>query len=1096
MSRLMVSLLGAPRVELDGLPMVLDTRKAVALLAYLAVVGRRQRRETLVTLLWPESDQAHARNTLRYTLSVLKKALGAERMDIGRESLGLKRDSNLWVDVDRFHSQLAAYRAHAHRESDICPDCLSGLSEAVALYQGDFLAGFTLRDSPAFDEWQFMTSEQLRSELATALEVLVRYHTAHAAWDLAIDYARRLVALDPLHEPAQRRLIQVYAWAGRRAAALRQYRECVRVLEQDLGTPPSEETNQLYEAIKASWMLPQPVQGEEQAATSTQPTSQVLTRQSPGSVKQVSRVLLHNLPDTPTPFVGREQELILIAERLASPACRLLTVTGPGGSGKTRLALEAARANLDVFPSGTYVVSLASISEPGFIVPAIANALDFTFYASADLKAQLLDYLREKQMLLLLDNFEHLLEGADTLLEILTSATRVKLLVTSRERLNVREEWLFPVQGLPFPIHDQAADQAESFSAVQLFLQCAERMWPGFAPTGEEKRHIAHICRLVEGMPLGIELAAAWVRMLTCAEIAQEIAKNLDVLSGSSRNVPSRHRSLRAAFDHSWRLLSVEEQRILRRLSVFRGGFEREAASAVVELNVADTRERLVNSESFDYAQDRFAVLNVLAALIDKSLLRRADGRYEIHELARQYAGEKLQEAGEADQAHDQHLTYFMNLAETAEQEIKGPRQKLWLDRLEREHSNIRAALAWVLETREPDPAGTSRKPQVSSVLDIGLRLAGALWWFWNLHGYVREGREWIERLLAIEAEATTAGPHRRAKALCGVGGLAWLQGDLGAAKLWLQESLALGRALGDRGNSAYVLAMLGMVALDQGEHALARSLEQESVALLREEADRWGLARSLTYLGFATSLSHDQAAACSLFEESLAISRELGDKWGIAHALDGLRWVMREQGDAERELALTTESMALYQELDERNGMAYALNGLGDLALQQGDAERAAEHYHEAMALFRTLGNRRGIAVMFLNLGEAESGRGAIAQASEYYSQSLRLFRDMGNTTWIGRCLTAMAGIDQATGHLERAAHLLGAAAMVRDSYNTGLTSGDQADYERVESLLRAGLDAAAYVGAWTQGQQMGLEQAILFALDDRAANEPLTSS
>jgi len=344
MSRLTVYFLGTPRIERDGVPVALDSRKAVALLAYLAITGEHQSREALMTLLWPESDQVHAHNTLRYTLSVLKKAIGGAWLDAGREAIGLRRGTNLWLDVDHFHNQLANCRMHGHRETDVCPACLPALTEAVALYRGDFLVGFTLRDSPAFDEWQFFQSEQLRGELASMLERLVRYHTTQGTWELAIDYARRWVALDPLHEPAQRQLMQVYAWAGRRAAALRQYRECARVVEQELGAPPSEETTQLYVAIKERRLA------QLEVGLAPPPAS------PPDSAEPVSRhaYLLEPAGERSESeqgaFIARERELAQLRaflDRALAGRGQVIFVMGEAGSGKTALIQEFARRALD-----------------------------------------------------------------------------------------------------------------------------------------------------------------------------------------------------------------------------------------------------------------------------------------------------------------------------------------------------------------------------------------------------------------------------------------------------------------------------------------------------------------------------------------------------------------------------------------------------------------------------------------------------------------------------------------------------------------------------------------------------------------------------
>ncbi|UCC86777.1 MAG: helix-turn-helix domain-containing protein, partial [Anaerolineales bacterium] len=430
-----------------------------------------------------------------------------------------------------------------------------------------------------------------------------------------------------------------------------------------------------------------------------------------------------NLPIPPTPLIGRQPELTALARMLCEPQCRLLTLTGTGGIGKTRLALELAFTRRDLFPDGVYFVSLASFTSPEFIAPTIGEALGLRFSGVLDPKAQILDYLREKSLLLVLDNLEHLLEGGGLLAQMLQQAPHVKLLVTSRERLNLQGEWLFDIQGLPVPAPDQI-DRAEEYSAVALFLQSAWRAQVGFELKDEERPWVARICQLVEGAPLAIELAAAWVRVLTCREIAQEIERNLDFLAASARDLPERHRSMRAAFDHSWRLLSDEERRALSQLSVFRGGFTREAAEKVAG-----------------------APLPLLSSLVSKSLAQPvAEGWFDLHELVRQYAEAHLDTVseghtmvpGHADgfAARQAHAAYYLALVEQAAPQLFGPEQVAWLQRLEHEYDNIRAALAWLLKA---DGRDTTWR------VEAALRLTGPLARFWHGHHF-NEGRRWLEQ--------------------------------------------------------------------------------------------------------------------------------------------------------------------------------------------------------------------------------------------------------------------------------------------------------------------------------------------------------------
>ena len=442
MSRLALYLLGPPRLERDGEPLQFDTRKIIALVAYLAVAGpglggQPHTRESLITLLWPELEPSRARAVLRRNLSLLRKALDGEWLVVDREIVDLDPETDVWIDVAQFRSLLQVCKGHDHPEADVCSDCLAALTEAVELYQGDFLAGFTLRDSVNFDEFQFFQTEELRRELASALERLVRGRSAQGAYEAAISYARRWLALDPLHEPAHRCLMELYAQAGQRSAALRQYEECVRILEEELGLLPAEETTSLYERIRTGI-----VEGERPLTTAVRPR--------------------HNLPTQVTPFIGREDELAAIKARLKDPDCRLLTLVGPGGSGKTRLALEAAAAQLDNFEHGVFFISLAPLQSVDGIVPTVAQAVGFSLYGGSEPEQQLLDYLRKKHMLIIMDNYEHLLPpsvppgggergGGKLVTDVLKMAPGVKILATSRARLNVGGEHRFQIGGMDVP---------------------------------------------------------------------------------------------------------------------------------------------------------------------------------------------------------------------------------------------------------------------------------------------------------------------------------------------------------------------------------------------------------------------------------------------------------------------------------------------------------------------------------------------------------------------------------------------------------------------------------------------------------------------
>jgi predicted ATPase/DNA-binding SARP family transcriptional activator len=907
--RLALFLLGAPQVEREGKPVEIVRRKAMALLAYLAVTGESHRREALMTLLWPEYDQARARADLRRTLSVLNTTLGGEWLQTDGELVNLNRRADFWLDIEQFEYHLATCQSHGHPPDEVCPACLPPLTEAVQLYRGEFLAGFSLRDSANFDEWQFFQTERLGRELAQALERLICCHDEWGELDAALTYAHHWVELDPLHEPAQRQLMQLYARSGQRAAALRQYHRCIEILAQELSVPPQQETTVLYERIQA---------GELSRGAGKQGSMVVWENFAPTPPHPAP---LHELPDQPTPFIGRRAELTELAKRLADPACRLLTLIGPGGIGKTRLALEtAARASSgEAFPDGVHFIPLTRVSRAEFLVSAIGHALKLSFYSPEGFdenpKAQLFNYLHQRKILLVLDNFEHLLSGTDLLTELLQIAPAVKLLVTSQERLNLQAEWVMEIQGMRVPEEDEV-DRLEAYSAVRLFLQNARRVQADFVLTEVDKPYVIRICRLVGGMPLGIQLASAWVRLLSCQEIVQEIEHNLDFLATSLRDVPERHRSLRVVFAHSWNLLSEQEQQAYCQLSVFQGGFRRAAAEQVAGASLA-----------------------ILSGLADKSFLHRSPaGRYEIHEVLRQYAAEKLHEMPRAEaEAQACHATYHAAFLQNRAEALKGVKQKEVVAEIETEFENVRAAWRWAIAKGE------------LRVIEQSLE---SLYRFYDMRGWMPEGEAAFERAVVGLTGQVHDETNRlilgkvmaRQGALCTRLGLPDKAGQL------LQKSLNIFRRANVPEETAFALNYLGTVAHLGGDYEHARQLWQESLALYRQLGDRWGMAWSLSVLGHLLGELGAYRAARQHLQESLVIQQEIGNRRGLAGALNNLGHVLYLLGEYAEARVLLQEGLAMRRELGFRRGIAISLNHLGDVALALEDVAAAKQSFYEAL--------------------------------------------------------------------------------------------------------------------------------------------------
>ncbi len=1003
MPRLTLLLLGPPELIRDGATIQVGRRKAIALVAYLAATRQRHSRDALATLFWPANDQTRARANLRRVLTALREAMQGIGLRIDRESIGLENDAGLWVDIWEFQSLLAASRAHDHAEAEVCSTCATSLAKAVALYRNDFLAGFTLRDSPDFDEWQFFQGEHLRQDLANALERLVYFHSARREFEPAITYARRWLALDPLHEPVHRHLMSLYAIAGQRSAALRQYDECVKILEEELGIPPQEETNQLYQAIKQRrtppLMAPHiPRDGRQILADiSILPLPETPPADSPIIPSQTRPMHLHNLPPQPTPFLGREEELAQVSQLLTDePACRLLTLVGPGGIGKTRLAIQAASITHDAFQQGACFVPLDRVSSAGFLVSAIAEALNFSFYSSDDPKAQLLNYLRDKEILLVMDNFEHLVNAASLLAEILQTALKVKVLVTSRERLNLQGEWLFEVGGLTFP-EDGDIEPLERYTAVQLFLHSARRVRSDFSINDEEKPWIARICQLVEGMPLGIELASAWVRVLPCADIAREIEKNLGFLTTSLRDVPERHRSLRAVFEHSWGLLSAEEKDVFTNLSVFHGGFQREAAEKVAG-----------------------ASLPTLLALVDKSLIRiNPSGRYEMLEVIRQYAEEKLRATPEEhEKARTTHCQYYAEFLRQRQDHIKGGRQQETLAEVGEEIENVRSAWRWALENNMAEEIERS---------------AETLYYFYDIRGWFQEGEETfrvaVDRLSEWQPDTENAATKKVAivaKVRTWQSAFAYRLGLYTEAKQMLEESLATFRHLAVSTETAFSLNLLGDLARIMGNYAEAQQLLQESLALCQQTGDRAQMARALNNLGIVTAALGDLKKARQLFQEVLAIFKEVGDERGLTRALNNLgivAYYLEEYAEAKR---LYQESLELCRQTNSQYGVGISLNNLGLVAHDLGEYAESKQLHLESYTIFKEIGYQLGAGLCLTDLGTVACALGEHQDAGHYFRQALEIGMEIEALPVALYALVGMARLLSETGDKQRAIELL----------------------------------------------------------------------
>lgn len=938
-AELTIQLLGTACIALDDQPLTtLPSRAAEALLIYVACTGRTHARDILAELLWSERDQKQALANLRSILSSLRREF-KPFLEITRQTVALNQDSDFWLDVGAFEEQMNALGDCLDAAVPLAPATVSQLEAALALYRGDFLEGFSLRSGRGFEEWALLQRERLRRQAHTALFRLVQHHLAAGNLPAGIRYAERLLAIDPLDEGARRAMMWLLARNDQHNAALRHYDTLHRLLAQELGVAPTAETTTLYERIRTARARPR-----------------------------------HNLPPAATSFVGREGELQTLHDDLVTPDCRLLTILGPGGIGKTRLLLELGRQMVEGPPirflHGVRYVALAHLSAPHRLSAAVAEAFGLSA-SGADPRTALLDYLREKEMLLLLDNFEHLVgDESDLVADILQEAPHVTVVTASRERLQLQEEWVFDLDGLPVPppgweeeSDSEMAEMGASFPAIRLFLQSAGRASRRFQPTAADLRAIANVCRRLDGFPLGIELAAAGVRHFSCEEICTQIEADLDFLTTSVRNAPSRHRNFRAVFEHSWQMLDRAEQVPAASLSVFESAFTAEAAR-----QVAGTSPPL------------------LASLVDKSFLRRSRPapRYEMHQLLRQFAGERLAARPQQEQkARNAHAHYFARFFEERTDAVKGTGQQQAYRAFGAVIDEIRAAWEWDLEQ--------------GCFHNVSRSLEGLFYFYWA-RGWLHEGATVAARV--AHAVATRAPDDRLllAQAQMWQGEFYGWLGRYDEALTLLQEARTACRRLDDRPGLIFTFSSLGRVYFWQGPYPQATRAFQKCLALARTSQDGHWIALALNGLAVTVAeVEADYERAWSYFEESLIVSRRIGDRFGTARALVNMGSLAQEREQYAEARQMYEESLAIYRDIEYEHGIAAALNYLGQVTYLSGDYDRARTLIREGYDLNRESGNRLAIAGSLRQMGNVAREAGERGVAKQHYDEALRLAQEIG---------------------------------------------------------------------------------------------------
>jgi predicted ATPase/transcriptional regulator with XRE-family HTH domain len=824
-----------------------------------------------------------------------------------------------------------------------------------------------------------------------------------------------------------------------------------------------EEIRALWKAARQKVLLDKGwlaglIRPDEKNASYTIPTSATLPIEN-------SRRRQPPLPIPPTQFIGRIAEVAEIMHILSSGSRRLLTLLGPGGIGKTRLALEIASRMMNRFSNGVVFVGLAPIGSPNQIVSTIGEALEWGFTGQSDPTLYLLDYLREQHLLLILDNFEHLLAGVHLVSDILKAAPDVIILATSRERLNLQAEWLFDVEGLSYPSDTSTTynlSDLSDYSAIELFVQRALQIQPRFRLVQSNFMTILRICQHLAGMPLAIELAAANARVLTVFQIELQIRTNLDALTSSLHDMPMRHRSMRAVFDQSWNLLNPAEQMVFRRLAVFRAGFGLDAASQVAN-----------------------ATLPTLTTLVDKSLVRQEEtpvvlsnsseieeARFQLLEPIREYAFEKLMAGGEFEAVQHAHAIYYLSVAEAASAKWYDAKPAWEIKRLSLELDNFRAALQWARDGGD---------------LTIGSQLASALARFWRILGYISEGRVWLAELLAHDdPNSDLPTQAARSNALHAAALLAADQHDFAQAEALIEQRMALRRNLGENEDETDLHTNMALQARVLGDYARATRLLQTAVERYRASGNRGslstgGLGFSIYFLALVLREQGNFEQAETLFKTCVDFHAEIGERTGVAQGLLGLSDVARDRGDVVQTRVYCEQSLVIYREFGTQWAIGFALNNLAQASYLDGDLHAALFLANESVSLFRSLQADGGVAEVLVTLGQILREQRQYESAQTALSEALRLAWVVGPRLMMVNGLEALASVMAQSAREKLAVQALSLASRLRLAMGTPVRPADQPILEQTLAMLRSSFDATTFESLWLMADEKFIQQFLL---------------
>ncbi len=945
--RLHITLLGEfSLLNGDGTALSFSGDRPITLLAYLLLHRHTAvSRQHLAFTLWPDSSDTQARTNLRNLLHTLRNSLPEADSYIRANTMTLqwRSDADVWLDVAEFEALLSVAE-----ESVSTTEKVSTLQAAISLYNGDLLPN-------NYDDWAIPLRGDLRNAFINALHQLVSLLEQEGNYRAALHVGQRLIQQDPLDETSYVLLMHLYALIGDRAGVRRVFEACVVALQHDLGIEPAPTTREVFEDFL---QLDAPA---------------ISALRIPVTIPAGP---LH-LPVPGTTFIGRTSELKQIGELLADHECRLLTIVGPGGVGKTRLALKTADEQRRIFGANIAWVSLNSVEEPGSLATTIAETLNIRLRGSGNVETELIQHMSARELLLILDNFEHLLTAAEFVTRVLDATTAVKILVTSRQALDQPAEWRFDLGSLPIP-DDQEGEEWADNSAVRLFIQSARRVASNFSATAVNYSTIIRICQLVGGMPLGLELAASWLRLLTCEEVAHEIENSLDFLTVSHGNLLPRHRSLRSVFEYSWELLEADEQQVLLRLSIFSGGFTRKAA-----------------------AEAALADLAKLSRLVDYSLVHRlSDGRFNLHEVIRRYAAEKLQADLDAhSQTAQWHSVYYLGWLESQVSQLRGKTQKDALAAIAMEISNIRIAWQWSVDH------GCS---------DLLRRASFPLFYFYEVRGLLAEGenlfRLSVESLQSADGAPDVYEPRLTIEALQLYGAyLGFRQGQISTSDPQLRRVVSELKNLPDDTLLVHGLIYLGILEWSLGQFTEAIVSLQDALSAASEQQQEWEMAMAQVYLGLVCYDQGQLAEARRRLTNVQPLAHKLCDPRLLSNLLlifGRTNLLMGHLGDAELQLQ---HCLTISQETIDPNSITYATLYLGMVKLAQGDLADARQLVEQSMSLYRDFNDMVGLERSWVSMGFLEIAAQNYEAAQTHFLTFLRSNQRVHSIRFI---LAAVIGI------------------------------------------------------------------------------------